>query len=133
MMKNTVRRFVKEITYLEVWEHFRRFGDAAGPDSVKCRLLCSDAVATQLNERIRMRYLLEQFLAQSSTTTSTGVAGEPRRWWEGDLTRCVDSDRRVLAETLLEDGWMLMQLNNCVSDREWLITTMTFQREKGTT
>ncbi|KEG11999.1 hypothetical protein DQ04_02081020 [Trypanosoma grayi] len=92
MLRLTVPRLAREMTYVEVWEHFKRFGDARGPDSVTCRLLCTDDVAAQLNTRVKMRYLLEQFLVKS--TPAGGAGGEQQRWWAGDFSRSVDGDRR---------------------------------------
>ncbi|KAG8345623.1 hypothetical protein ERJ75_001671100 [Trypanosoma vivax] len=132
MLRSTGRCLAKEMTYVEVWEHFKRFGDAAGPGSVTCRLLCAEDVAARLNERMQMRYLLEQFLVRCANPTAAGVGGEPKRWWHGDLSRTANGDRRVMSETLLEDGWELTHLNSCISEREWIITTMTFMRERRT-
>lgn len=129
MLRLTTPRFVREITYFEVWEHFKRFGDAKGPDSTTCRVFCPDDVAARLNERVKMRYLLEQFLVRGACAGGSG--GEQRRCWTGDFSRTVAADRRALMEALLDDGWSLVQLNNCVAEREWLITTMTFHRERN--
>ncbi|KAH9586373.1 hypothetical protein LSM04_008366 [Trypanosoma melophagium] len=129
MLRLTARRLAKEVTYVEIWEHFKRFGDAKGSDIVSCRLLCSDDVAAQLNSKVKMRYLLEQFLVKNSGVGGTG--GEQQRWWTGDFSRSVNGDRRVVTELLLNDGWKLVGVNNCVSEREWLITTMTFLRDSG--
>ncbi|ORC84337.1 uncharacterized protein TM35_000461560 [Trypanosoma theileri] len=129
MLRPTARRLAKEVTYVEVWEHFKRFGDSKGSDNVSCRLLCSDDVAAQLNSKVKMRYLLEQFLVKSAAVG--GTSGEQQRWWTGDFSRSVNGDRRVVTELLLNDGWNLVGVNNCVSEREWLITTMTFLRDKS--
>ncbi|EAN90005.1 hypothetical protein C3747_3g242c [Trypanosoma cruzi] len=129
MLRQTPFRFVKELVYFEVWEHFKRFGDARGTDSATCRVLCADDVAERLNGRVKMRYLLEQFLVKNTSTG--GARGEQQRWWTGDFSRSVNGDRRVVAEMLLEDGWVLVQINNAVSEREWLVTTMTFLRERS--
>ncbi|RNF10878.1 hypothetical protein TraAM80_01262 [Trypanosoma rangeli] len=129
MLRRTPLHLAKELAYFEVWEHFKRFGDVKGADSVTCRVLCADDVAERLNGRVKMRYLLEQFLVKS--TSAGGTRGEQQSWWTGDFARSVNSDRRVLAQMFLEDDWVLVQINNCVSEREWLITTMTFLRDRG--
>lgn len=112
-----------QVAILEVWEHYKRFGMSECGDAVTVRVQAPNDVVTLLNNTIVMRSHMELFLVPPQVP----VAGQAEKGWQiGAFRNAKNGSRRLLMETLLSTGWELQHQNASISERDMIITTMTF-------
>ena len=112
-----------QVVFLEVWEHFKRFGMSECGDAVTVRLQAPPEAVTLLNNTVYMRNHLELFLAPPPGPIGQHVE---KGWQVGSFRNSRNASRRLIVEALLSHGWSLEQQNSCVSERDMIVTSFTF-------